>query len=498
MSIQKINQVIAAIDLGSNSFHLSIVRVVEGSLQPLVKDKRMVRLAEGLDSDGFLSEEAMNRGIEVLKSFAVCIQELDASSVRVVATYTLRRARNNYQFLRMARQCMPIPIEIISGDEEARLIYQGVAHTTHIEGRRLVIDIGGGSTEFAIGEKFQELQLSSLPLGCLLYTGKYFSSGEITLSAFQAAEIRGRQRLEIIDQRFKSCGWDSVVGCSGTVKAIAQYATHNWPGFDGEITGSMLTQMRDELIEAGSIDCIQGVDEHRCSVLPAGLAILRAIFTQLDLERLTISESALREGVIYELTKRSQHQDIRARSVASFAGRYAIDGPQVSRIQCTALQLIKPLKAILPKIEWHAAQRFLEWAVQLHEVGLHINRRGIQRHSSYIIGNSEMPGFANEEKQILALLLRHYRKKFDINQFPEFVFCEQMTIIYALRILRLSVLLHLRRLDGYIPAIECQVKDQCFQLQFPTGWLTHNQLVVEDLLGEKDILNANHMELTFK
>ena len=245
------NKTIAAIDLGSNSFHLSVVRVVNGTLQPLVIDKRMVRLAQGLDEQAILSEEAMERGIKVLESFAETIKELHSSSVRAVGTFTLRRAKNHKTFLRMAKKTVPIPIEVISGDEEARLIYQGVAHTTHLDGKRLVVDIGGGSTELAIGHKFDVLQLTSQSMGCVTNTKKYFPEGKITKKAFKAAEIAAAQKLETIEQRFLHTGWDSAVGCSGTVKAIIQFWQSHKGEFDGVITKKILKKIRQRIIEHG-------------------------------------------------------------------------------------------------------------------------------------------------------------------------------------------------------------------------------------------------------
>ena len=215
-SVATDSDTLAAIDLGSNSFHLVVARLTNGTLQPLVQDKQIVRLADGLDENQELSEEAMERGLKVLRSFGETVKQLDPSNIRIVATYTLRRAKNRNQFVRAARKIFPLPVEIISGDEEARLIYQGIAHTTHADGKRLVVDIGGGSTEFVIGEHFDVLQLSSQPMGCISYTRRFFADGEITKKRFKEAETRARQRLEIIDSRFCNTGWDAALGTSGT------------------------------------------------------------------------------------------------------------------------------------------------------------------------------------------------------------------------------------------------------------------------------------------
>lgn len=492
------NQTIAAIDIGSNSFHLSVVRVVNGTLQPLVTDKRMVRLADGLGPDNMLSDEAMLRGLEVLKSFSETIQELHSSSVRAVATHTLRRAKNRNEFLRLARKSMVVPIEIISGDEEARLIYQGVAHTTHLEGRRLVVDIGGGSTEFAIGEQFNILQLSSQPIGCVTYTQRYFSDGKLSREAFKAAELAAAQRLEIIDRRFCNTGWSSAVGCSGTVKAIAQFWESHAGEFDGVITSKIIKTTRKELINAGSIENIQGVDDHRKKVLPAGLAILKAVFKQLGVEEMTLSDSALREGVLYELTDRMQHEDIRERTINSLALRYDIDVSQADRVQQTADSLIEGAASTFVEAELISAKRILKWAIQLHEIGLHINRRGIHKHSSYIIDNSELPGFSREEQELLAFLLINYRKGFNRKNFSDFTLYEEDKAVLLAAILRISILLNIRRLDDLIPSIRCSATTEEISIHFLDNWLINNPVIREDLQAEMKTLAQNKLSLKIR
>lgn len=492
------NQTIAAIDLGSNSFHLSVVRVVNGTLQPLVTDKRMVRLADGLGADYLLSDDAMLRGLEVLKSFAETIQELHSSSVRAVATHTLRRAKNRNEFLRLARKSMPFPIEIISGDEEARLIYQGVAHTTHLEGRRLVVDIGGGSTELAIGEQFDILQLSSQPIGCVTYTKRYFSEGILNKEAFRLAELAAAQRLEIIDRRFCHTGWSSAVGCSGTVKAIAQFWQNHYGDFDGVITSKIIKKTRKKLIEAGHIEKISEVEEHRRAVLPAGLAILKAIFSRLGIEEMTLSDSALREGVLYELTDRMQHEDIRERTIGSLALRYDIDVDQANRVESTANQLLEGARDSLKNAEYHSSKRILKWAVQLHEIGLHINRRGIQKHSAYIIDNTELPGFSREEQAFLSMILLNYRKSFVRKHFSDFTLYEEDGAVMLAAILRLAILLNIRRQDELIPDIHCTLSKQQINIEFPDNWLLQNPVIHEDLLMEQNILEPNGIKLIIR
>ena len=488
---------IAAIDIGSNSFHLITARINNGALQPLVKDKQIVRLADGLNEDGLLTEDAIERGIKVLQSFAKTIADIPAESVRVVGTFTLRRARNAHEFLRRARDFMPVPVEIISGEEEARLIYQGVAHTIHHDGQRLAIDIGGGSTEFIIGKGFSILQLSSQPLGCVVFTKRYFSDGAITEDSFKRTQLAVEQRLEAIYRRFLSTGWDVALGSSGTIKAIALYLEANHKDFDGKITLSLLIWMRQQFINKGHTKELLDVDENRRAVLPAGLGILIAIFELLEIEELSVSDGALREGVLYELPDRMRHHDIRQRTVDSLVQRYDVDTAHTKRVQKTVDQLFLPLSKYIEPHRTDTANDFLHWAVSLHEIGLQINRRGIHRHSAYIVENAGLPGFSTEEQSILAVLLDGHRKRFDHQDFKQFELMDRQTLLWLVVVLRLAVLLNIRRLDEFLPAIKFAINQSTLRLTFPDGWLKANALVVEDLKSESEMLRPNGITLSW-
>ena len=489
---------IAAIDIGSNSFHLITARINNGALQPLVMDKQIVRLADGLSEDGKLSEEAIERGLNVLRSFALTIGDIAPESIRVVATYTLRRAQNAYDFISQAKEFMPVPVEIISGDEEARLIYQGVAHTSHHEGQRLIVDIGGGSTEFAIGKGFTILQLSSQPLGCVVFTKKYFSDGTITPAAFRATELAAQQRLEVIYRRFLSSGWDIAFGSSGTVKAISQYLQINNPSFEGKITLVLLHWMREQFIAAGDAASLSGVDDARRAVLPAGLAILIAIFEQLEIQEMSVSEAALREGVLYELPDRMRHHDVRERTVDSLMLRYDVDTTHVTRVLKTATHLHQALNLSSDQQNKEIAADFLRWSVSLHEIGLQINRRAIQRHSAYIVQNAELPGFSNEEQDLLATLLSSYRKRFQSKDFKGSDILSRSDILWLVVVMRLAILLNIRRLDDFAPDILPSVIGNKIQLKFPVDWLNDNPLAEEDLKSEAKSLMANNIELKWQ
>ena len=211
---------VAALDIGSNSFHLVVARIVAGSVQILHRVKQKVRLAEGLNEDNVLQGEAKQRGLDTLKIIADSLKGFEPDSVRIVATHTLRRAVNAKEFIEEALQVLPYPIEVISGTEEARLIYSGVAHTNHDAGKRLVVDIGGGSTEFIIGEGLSPLLLRSLQMGCVSYTQRFFANGELKAKAFDKAIIAAEQEMEPIEERYRRLGWQRCIGTSGTIKAI--------------------------------------------------------------------------------------------------------------------------------------------------------------------------------------------------------------------------------------------------------------------------------------
>lgn len=485
----------AAIDIGSNSFHLIVARLANGTLQPLVMDKQLVRLAQGLSDDRILSDDAIERGVTILRSFARILQGMDPARVRAVATFTLRRARNRNAFLRAAREVFPFPIEVISGDEEARLIYQGVAHTTHFEGKRLILDIGGGSTEFAIGEKFELLQLSSQPMGCISYTRRFFDDGRITRERFRQAETAARQRLEIIDQRFERTGWDAAIGCSGTAKAILAYANHLGLAEEGQISRKVLKQLRSSLVNLGQAELIEGIDEGRRPVLAGGLSIMLAAFKQFDIENLVVSDAALREGVLYELTERMEHHDIRERTVSSLVSRFDIDIEQTRRVYTTAKLLFGAISKQLPADQIEPLRHLLYWGCTLHEIGLHINRRGLQRHSRYIIENLELPGFSDEEQKLLALLCGSWRKSFKRKDIPDFALYDEQSIFLLVLVLRLATLMNLRRLDGFLPELKLDAQADRLSLGFTEAWLDSHPLTHADLQTEAALLANNSFKL---
>ncbi|EWH09548.1 exopolyphosphatase [Catenovulum agarivorans DS-2] len=490
-------EVIAALDIGSNSFHLIVARIVDGSLQTLHKVKQRVRLAQGLSADGTLNQAAIDRAKDTLKQMAQTLQDVPESNVRVVATYTLRKAKNVQDFLNQVESVFPYPIEIIPGKEEARLIYQGIAHTVAGDDNRLVVDIGGGSTEFIIGHHFTPLKLNSRSMGCVSFTEQYFPQGKITERHFQKAILAAEQELEHIADEYKAVGWKQAHGTSGTIKAIREAIIQNgWS--DGDIHAKHLEKLKQTLITFENINNINipGVSEHRRPVLAGGLAVLIAAFDSLNIRSMRYEDAALREGVLYEMEDRFQHEDIRERTVESLSQRYAIDTQQAARVHTSANYIFEQVAN-----EWQLNkkdfQQLLGWAAQLHEVGLHIHSTGYHKHSAYILEHTDMPGFNVEQQQAVATLVRYHRKKLKPTELTNFNYYKTQKILRLVRILRIATMLNLRRIEGYLPKYKVAVTNEALSIDFPKAFLQQHPLLEADLMTEATMQTDAGFEFTF-
>jgi exopolyphosphatase/guanosine-5'-triphosphate,3'-diphosphate pyrophosphatase len=491
---------VAALDIGSNSFHLVVARIVAGSVQILHRVKQKVRLGDGLGTDGALSEETMQRGLNTLKVIAESLQGFEPQCVRVVATHALRKASNAKEFLRAAKDVFPFPIEIISGAEEARLIYQGVAHTNHQEGRRLVVDIGGGSTEFIIGEGFNTNVLRSLQMGCVSYTNRFFKHGELKQKAFNRAITSAQQELEMIDKKYKQIGWNACIGTSGTIKIIIELAAQlDSTNRENHVCLTDLLTLMDLCCAAGNSNDLQihGLTDDRRPVFAAGLAILIATFRSLDIQEMEFSQDALREGVLYEMETHLTQPDIRQRSAESLATRYDVDVEQAKRVLATTMELYQQCKKAW-KIDNEELKNMLAWSALLHEVGLQINTRGIQRHSGYILQNIELPGFGLEQQNLLATLTRFYRKKIRVADIPEFTLLAQDQVYRLIALLRLGVLLNIKRQDDILPIILLKANGDTLQLQLPDEWLEQKPVFSADIERESNYILELGLKLSYK
>lgn len=498
--VQELNEAqyphIAALDLGSNSFHLVITRIVSGSLQIVHRIKQRVHLADGLDDEGFLSQEAIERGLDGLKVMRESLQGFKPEQVRIVATYTLRKARNTHEFISRAKRILPYPIEVISGIEEARLIYSGVAHTEHDEGRRFVIDIGGGSTEFIIGNGFQPLVCRSTQMGCVSFNKRFFPDGKINKTRFKQAVTAARQTLSLIVNHYSYIGWDTCIGTSGTIKNILLQITSQQESEFAKITLIDLKRLRDEAIQAGHYEQLSLGDANadRASVYAAGLAILIGIFKSFSIASMRFASSALREGVMYEMQSDLWQSQTRERTIQALTERYAVDVAQAKRVmQSTHYMLSQVPHDWLCRRE--ALKNMLGFACLLHETGIAINSRGYHRHSAYIIEHSDLPGFNLEEQGLLALLVKACRKKIKLELFPAFEQYSADEVIRMLILLRLSVLLNQKRQDGILPNYKVKCEGNRIELKFAKSWLKNKPVFCADLDREAHWLRLINIDL---
>jgi len=478
-----VHERLAAVDLGSNSFRLQVGRVVGNQIYPLDSLKEPVRLAAGLTPDKWLDAAAQRRALAALARFAERLRGFPRAAVRAVATNTLRVARNAATFLAEAEAVLGFPIEVIAGREEARLIYLGVAHTLpHQRGRHLVVDIGGGSTEFIIGRKLEPLLLESLYMGCVSYSLRFFPDGRIDKRSMKEAELAACRELQTIAHAYRTTGWDLAVGSSGTAKAICELLEFNGLAA-GTITREGLERLKHRLVTAGHAAQakLTGLRPDRVPVLPGGVAIMAAIFEELGLEEMVYSEGALRLGVLYDLLGRYHHEDMREATVRRFIERYEVDRSQALRVATTALELYQQLRPD-EDIENSPAAQFLAWAARLHEVGVSVAHAGYHKHSAYILANADMPGFSKRDQALLALLALTHRGKLERAQSldknaPEWL------LIFCLRI---AALLHRARDDTPLPAFHARRGSKGFELAIDRQWLAEAPLTAAALTEEID------------
>lgn len=495
------DHLLAAVDLGSNSFRLSIGRVVQqdGNAQIYAIDrlKESVRLAAGLNNDKVIEDEAIQRAITVLKRFGERLQGFHPNRVRAVATNTFRIARNVDQILPLAEEALGFPIEVISGQEEARLIFSGITNELPPSGNnRLMIDIGGGSTEVIIGRGFQPLHTSSLYMGCVSYTRRFFPDGIITEARMQEAQIAARRELEAISKRYRKTGWQEAYGSSGTAKGLIAVLQEGGMSKKG-ITLEGLEKLKDKLIRDGKVIMseLPGLKHDRSLVLAGGLAIMMAAFKELKIKAMGPGEGALRVGVLYDLLGRDSDHDKRHETVRQFIKRYHVDVRQSARVKRAAMNFFKQLE--LPdNTEVQDLERTLGWAADLHEVGISIAHAEYHKHSAYILQHADMPGFSNDDQFLLArLALGHHGK---LSKFPTQEPTRNRWL--TLLCLRLAVLLARRREDHEQLPIAISVKGNDVRVKVDKNWLATHPLSEYSLLGEQEEWNKGefNFELTQK
>lgn len=467
-----------------------------GRLKIIDRLKEMVRLSAGLNKTNELDKAAMQRAVDCLERFGQRLRDMHANSVRAIGTNALRQAKNSRKFLKLAQQALGHPIEIISGIEEARLIYVGTNYAiSRPNDHRIVVDIGGGSTEIIIGEGMQPLKMESLYMGCVSMSEKFFPDGKITRKSFDSAFLAAKLQLRPIANAYKKIGWDLEFGTSGTIKAISELATNQLDEANG-VTYEALTLMRDKLI-AKELD-LSNIKKERMPVLPGGLAILMAIFDSLKLRQINFSDGALREGVLFDLLGRLylDIEDIREVTVQSFEQRYHVDFDQANRTELYAALLFNQVKHVW-SLDNDEYEKYLRWAARLHEVGLDIAHTGYHRHGAYLLQHSDMPGFAINEKNILACLVADHRRKIKLELFDNLQADESQAVKYMIVLLRLAVLLNRDRIDIDFPIISVSVHQDAITLEFEEGWVEQSPLTKIDLEQESDYLKAMNIKLSF-
>jgi len=468
-----------------------IARYSHGQLVIVDRLREMVRLAAGLDEHDRLSRDSITRAIKALERFGQRLRDVNAGGVRVVGTNTLRKAKRKGAFLDRAREALGHPIEIISGVEEARLIYLGVAHTTPSEsGHRLVVDIGGGSTELIVGEGLVAKRLESLYMGCVGLSVEHFPDGVITEKRMKRARTAAQLELEPVAARFRRSEWDAAFGASGTLRAASDILLARG-AVDGLITRKGIETLVEECIEVGDVTRLRmpGLTADRQEIFPAGLAILIEVFDRLGVESMRVADGALREGLLYDLLGRLTDEDARARSVRAMEGRYHVDLAQAERVEATVLAFLRQVRETWG-LEAPLAELVLRWAARLHEVGLDISHSQYHRHGAYLLRYADLPGFPREEQHLLAVIVGSHRRKLHLETIEELIPPWHLKAEFLAVLLRLAVLLHRGRSPGALPDIDLHAKGRTLEVVFPKGWLAEHPLTAADLDQEIEYLQA--------
>jgi len=491
-------EIVAAVDLGSNSFHLIVARINGGQIHILDRLKEMVRLAAGLDANQILSAPSQQNALACLARFGQRLRHMPPGSVRIVGTNTLRLAVNASEFIAAAEDRLGHPIEIIAGREEARLIYLGVAHTlASSQEKRLVIDIGGGSTEFIIGQGFETLQRESLEMGCVRWSQRYFAKGAITAKAMRRAEMAALLELQPIEAWLHQTGWDVVIGASGTLRSVARVITQM--GFGNEINPNSLQQLRQALLAAGHFDSLNltGLSSQRTPVFPGGVAVLLGIVEGLSIQQMSVSEYALREGLVYDLLGRIADEDIRDHTIQTLMTRYCVDSQQAQRVENTALWCLSQVAPAWELVDEEYAH-LLSWAARLHESGLSISHDQYHKHGAYLLTHSDLAGFSRQEQTLLATLVQSHRRKLSTDIYPHCSHMSLKKLLYLCLLLRLAVLLHRSRSPQSLPPLRLAAINRGLKLYFPLHWLEQHPLTQADLQQEHDYLQKIKLTLHFE
>ncbi|WP_051275546.1 hypothetical protein [Aestuariibacter salexigens] len=482
-SVMLQEELYAAVDLGSNSFHMVVVKVTAGSVQIIGKVKQKVRLAAGLDADMVLDEDSMQRGWNCLATFAERLQDIPASNIRVVGTATLRIAANADVFLRKAEQILNHKIHVISGEEEARQIYLGVAYTSANQGNSLVIDIGGASTEIIVGNDMTPLRLVSLEMGCVTFMERYFPDGQLSVDNFERAHRAAVEHLLPIKDDFLAFDWQNCLGASGTPQAVLEILVAQ--GISDAIRLNYLNILKQQCIDCGHIDAlsIEGLEESRRPIFPSGLVILIALFEQLQIKDMNISGGALREGLIYGMLDNLKDNDRRQLTLTDAMRRFHIDIDHAKRVNEIAQTLCRQMCAQANVCNFDT-DAVLAAAALLHETGLHIEYKKYHLHGAYILTHLPLPGYTKLQQEGIRDLVQNHRQEIDVALFDRYHEEVKAQMIGLVRILRIACMLCIRRQDNHVPEVTLSINDTDWTLTFPDGWLKAHPLIDAELANE--------------
>ncbi|MCY4143605.1 MAG: Ppx/GppA phosphatase family protein [Gammaproteobacteria bacterium] len=487
----QLDQPYAALDLGSNSFHLIVANDRPGRLQVIDRHREVVRLAAGLELTHRISRRSMAVAMRALARIGERIRDLPKHNVRVVGTNALRTALNRDEFIEAAERLLGQRVEIISGREEARLIYLGALQSLEDDAdRRLVVDIGGGSTEVIFGKKFHPRMMESLRMGCISMTERWFGDGKVTEKRMQRATNNALQELKAIEQTFRSLECEYAVGTSGTI-----LATHNAIAHDSSltITKKSLAMLQGQVIKLGHVDRMVGlVNSDRAPLFPGGLAILIALFNALDLDSMQVSNGALREGLLSDLLGRIHDRDIRESSVKDLMVRFNVDTVHAQRVCDTVMFLLDQIQHDWG-LENSDNEKLLRWGAQLHEIGMDISHSSYHKHGGYLLQHFDMAGFSLRDQHVLASLVRGHRRAYPLDFDQDNPAIAKLTIL-----LRLAVLLKRNRTGESLPKCRLSVVDSGLHLVLDRKWLKKHRLTLLDLEQECSYLQSAPYQLSIK
>lgn len=435
------NNLFAVIDLGSNSFHMMVVESINGFPRVISKVKRKVRLASGLNDDNQLSLEAMQRGWDCLALFGEHLSTLNINQVRVVATATLRLAINADVFCIKGNKLLGTPIDIISGEQEAALIYHGMAVTSNSADKRLIIDIGGASTELILGEGLSPIVLNSLNMGCVTWLERYFVNGILSQENFELAIEASNKVVSSVKDDYLAQPWQLTLGASGTMQAVQEVLIAQ--GYNENVTLDKLTMLMNQCVACKTQDnlTLVGLSAERAIVFVSGLSILISLFREFSIDGMLASGGALREGVIHQLinnvidhSDNAVSDDVCLQTCEGIQQRFQLNTVQANQVVMLAERFAYQLQ--LPQL----LIPFLKFSAMIHELGVSVNYIGAEKHAQYMLENMPLPGFSKQQKNLLIALVGNYKNGINAGLINQQQCCDQEQAVQLLFCLRLAVI----------------------------------------------------------